>query len=126
MPTTGGKMTDAAISRIFDQASKLQAQESEKPVTMTLERKFRNNASNQDSDFTKEMREMLRPAVNDALAALIDVVRTSKNAQAKTAAARQILRIAYSVKLLDADSFKEMVDGLSEIGSLEDAMGRED
>jgi hypothetical protein len=94
---------------------------------MTLEQRYRNAAQNSNSAFTREMQALLQPAVYDALRALIEVTRDPKsNAQARTAAARQILRVAYSVKVLDADPFKEMVDGLSEIGELENEMARKD
>jgi hypothetical protein len=95
-------------------------------VTMTLEQRFRNAANNSQSEFTRQMQEILLPGAIDAVNALLEVVRTSKNAQVRTAAARQILRVAYSVKVLDADPFKEMVDGLAEIGEVENDMQRED
>lgn len=98
-------------------------------MTMTLEQKFRNAAANRDATFTRELQATLLPAVHDSILALTEVVRNKKaNAQARTAAARQILRIAYSVGALERDPMKEMlasiVDG--DVGDLDDDMRRED
>ena len=121
----------ADISHVWEQAQVIEPEEikAEEPqaVTMTLEQRYRNNANNQDSEFTKQMRATLLPGITDAIAALIDVVRTSKNAQARTAAARQILKVAYSTGVIERDPMKDLLkDFADDFGQLDDDPRRED
>ena len=114
------------MAALWEQAEVIEPEESQTPMTMTLEQRYRNAAMNQDSEFAKEMRATLLPGVRDAIAALIDVVRTSKHAQARTAAARQILKVAYSTGAIERDPMKDMLRDFAELGDLDDDLIPED
>jgi hypothetical protein len=60
-----------------------------------------------------QVREALEASIVDAIETLHDVVKTANNDQAKTSAARQLLRMAEGTGVLKYDALKDFMDDLN-------------
>ena len=65
-------------------------------------------------EFSNQVRERLFAGVYDAIDALCQEAKNSKNSQARVAAARQVIRLAFVAGVLERDNLK---DFLSDFGS---------
>jgi hypothetical protein len=79
-----------------------------------LGKAYRASSYEDKAEFSREVKERLFNGVYDAIDALCHEAKNSKNSQARVAAARQVVRLAFVTGVLERDSLKEF---LSELGA---------
>jgi hypothetical protein len=70
---------------------------------------YKQRSYEHKATFTAEVKEKLRLGVADAIDALVYEAKHSKNSQARVAAARQVIRMAYVAGVLEKNEFADLL-----------------
>ena len=75
-----------------------------------LGKAYRASSHEHKAEFSREVKERLFNGVYDAIDALCHEAKNSKNSQARVAAARQVVRLAFICGVLERDALKSFME----------------